>query len=116
MIEDLTKILAGLLEPEIVEVILGTAEVRKIFFKRKNDLVIGCKIVKGKMVNKVKARVKRGTQILGELVIGSLKKVDENVDEIKEGNECGMKLNTNLEILEGDEIEAYKLEKKIRTL
>jgi len=116
LIEDLTKILAGLLEPEIVEVILGTAEVRKIFFKRKNDLVIGCKIVKGKMVNKVKARVKRGTQILGELVIGSLKKVDENVDEIKEGNECGMKLNTNLEILEGDEIEAYKLEKKIRTL
>jgi len=116
LIEDLTKILAGLLEPEIVEVILGTAEVRKIFFKRKNELVIGCKIVKGKMVNKVKARIKRGTQILGELVIGSLKKVDENVDEIKEGNECGMKLNTNLEILEGDEIEAYKLEKKIRTL
>ncbi|MBN1494731.1 translation initiation factor IF-2 [Candidatus Peregrinibacteria bacterium] len=116
LIEDLTKILAGLLEPEIVEVILGTAEVRKIFFKRKNELVIGCKIIKGKMVNKVKARLKRGTQILGEIVIGSLKKVDENVDEIKEGNECGMKLNTNLEIQEGDEIEAYKLEKKIRTL
>jgi len=116
LIEDLTKILAGLLEPEILEVILGTAEVRKIFFKRKNEQVIGCKIVKGKMVNKVKARLKRGAILIGEITIGSLKRVDEAADEIKEGNECGMKLNTNLEIQEGDIIEAYKLEKKIRTL
>ncbi len=116
LIEDMTKLLAGLIEPEIIEVKLGKAEVRQIFYTSKKEMVIGCKVTNGKVQKKAKARIMRGEELIKEVEIESLKKVKETVEEVKDGNECGIKLKGNYDIQEGDVLEVYKLEKTIRTL
>ncbi|MBI4975165.1 translation initiation factor IF-2 [Candidatus Peregrinibacteria bacterium] len=122
LLEDITKILNGLLEPEIVEVVIGRAEVKKIFLTKKNDMIIGCKVLSGKLENKAKIRVIRGVtsnnndNIVGLGIIDSLKKVAEVVHEIGAGNECGIKFSGNISLEEGDILEAYKQEKKQRTI
>jgi len=116
LIEDITKLLAGLIEPEIVEVDLGKAEVKQIFFTSKKEMVIGCKVTNGKIQKGAKARLMREDEKIEEVEIAQLKRVKEAVDEIKADSECGIKLKGKHDILEGDILEVYKLEKKIRTL
>lgn len=116
LIDDLKKLLQGLLEPEIFEVDLGKAKVKKIFYSGKKEIVVGCEVTEGKIQNKTKARIVREGEKIAEVEIGSLKKVDETVDEIKEGSECGIKIVNFKDIQEGDIMENYKIEKKIRTL
>ncbi|MFC1810974.1 translation initiation factor IF-2 [Patescibacteria group bacterium] len=116
LIEDITKLLAGLIEPEIVEVDLGKAEVKQIFFTSKKEMVIGCKVTNGKVQKGAKARLMRKEEKVDEVEIASLKRVKEAVDEIKADSECGIKLKGKHDIEEGDILEVYKLEKKIRTL
>lgn len=116
LIDDVKKLLSGLLEPEIVKVELGKVEVKKIFYAGKKDIIIGCKVTNGRIETKAKAKIIRGEQVVGEFEITSLRKVDEAVTEVKEGNECGIKIQKRMDILEGDILEIYKEEKKIRTI
>jgi translation initiation factor IF-2 len=122
LLEDIKKILSGLLEPEVTEVVLGRAQVKQIFFSKKSDMIIGCRILSGKLQNKAKLRVIRNTskdaedQIIGKGVIDSLRKVDEVVKEIGEGNECGIKYKGDVALAEGDILEAYIEEKKQRSI
>jgi len=116
LIDDMKKLLNGLLEPEIVQIDLGKVEVKKIFYAGKKDIIIGCKVMNGKIENKAKAKIVRGGEVIGEFEITSLRKVDEVVTEVKEGNECGIKIQRRIDILEGDILEIYKEEKKFRTL
>jgi translation initiation factor IF-2 len=104
------------LEPEIVEVELGKAEVRKIFFSGKKDMIVGCKVMSGRIENKAKAKVMRGEEEIGQLQIASLRKINEKVDEIKEGNECGIKITGYKDVEEGDILHVYKEEERIRTI
>jgi translation initiation factor IF-2 len=116
LIDDMKKLLNGLLEPEIVQIDLGKVEVKKIFYAGKKDIIIGCKVINGKIENKAKAKIVRAGEVVGEFEITSLRKVDEVVTEVKEGNECGIKIQRKMDILEGDILEIYKEEKKFRTL
>jgi translation initiation factor IF-2 len=116
LLDDIKKILTGLLEPEIVENILGQAEVKKIFLTEKKEMIVGCKIIKGYVENKVRVRVLRGEEKIGEGQIVSLKHVDKPVHEVSEGNECGIRYSGFMPLLEGDILEAFKEEKRIRTL
>ena len=116
LLDDIKKILTGLLEPEIVENILGRAELKKIFLTEKKELIIGCKVVKGYIENKTKVRIFRGDQIVGEGLITSLKSFDKQAHEVSEGNECGIRYEGFLPLQEGDILESYKIEKRIRTL
>lgn len=116
LIDDIKKLLSGLLEPEIIEVELGKVEVKKIFYSGKKDVIVGCKVTNGKIESKAKARIIREEESVGEFTIESLKKVDETVKEVKEGNECGIKIPRKADVQEGDILEIYKEEKKIRTL
>ncbi len=116
LIEDITKLLAGLIEPEIVEVEIGKAEVKQIFFSGKKQMIIGCKVTNGKVQKGAKARLIRDEETVEEVEIDQLKRVKENVDEIKADSECGIKLKGRHDVREGDIIEVFKLEKKIRTL
>lgn len=116
LLDDIKKILTGLLEPEIIENILGQAEVRKIFYTEKKEMIIGCHVAKGHVENKVKVRVFRNNEKVGEGMIASLKSFEKNVDEVNEGNDCGMRYEGFLPLLEGDVLEAYKMEKRVRTL
>ncbi|MBI2453251.1 translation initiation factor IF-2 [Candidatus Peregrinibacteria bacterium] len=114
--DDLKKLLTGMLEPEIVEILLGKARVLKVFFTKKNEMIIGCKVIEGKIENKSLLRIFKNDVLLGEGQMMSLKKINDEVSEVKEGEECGMKCKSNIKFEEGLILEAYKKEKKNRTL
>ncbi len=121
LIEDVTMLLSGLITPEQVEVILGRAKVRQVFFKKKNEMILGLGVISGKLLNKAKLKVfKNGKKSeetpdgLGE--IKSLRKVDKEIKEVNEGNDCGIKFVGDPIVEEGDILEAYIIEEKKRNL
>lgn len=122
LLEDVTNYLSGMLEEEVSEVVLGRAQVKKIFFTKKKRMILGARILSGKLQNKAKLRIVRGQTnegediVVGHGVIDSLKKVDETVHEMNEGNECGIMYIGDEGIEEGDTLVAYKQESKKRTL
>jgi len=122
LINEMKAFLSGMLEPDVVETILGRAQVKQIFLSKKNDMIIGCRVLSGKIQNKAKVRVIRGRtaedtdNIVGKGLIDSLKKVAEVVKEIGEGNECGIKYRGDVPLLEGDIMEAYIEEYKKRVI
>jgi translation initiation factor IF-2 len=118
LIDDIVGLLSGLIEPETVEVVIGKADIKQIFFTGKKELIIGCKIRNGKIQNKAMARVFRGDneKPVGELQIESLRRVNDTVDELKEGNECGIRITGYKDVQEGDTLEIYKKETRVRTL
>lgn len=122
LLEDIKKLLSGLLEPEIVEVVLGRAEVKQIFLTKKNKVILGARVNSGKIENKAKVRVIRGRNaedednVVGTGLIDSLRKVDDVVPEIKEGNECGIQFIGDITPEAGDILLAYKEEKRERSV
>ena len=79
-------------------------------------MIIGCIVKSGVIQNKVKVRVQRKGELIGEVQITSLQKGQESVSEVKEGTECGIKVQGPIKVEEGDILMPYKIEKKIRTL
>jgi translation initiation factor IF-2 len=121
LIEDVTLLLSGLIAPEQIEVILGRAKVKQVFFKKKHEMILGLGVVNGKLINKARVKVFKGGKKseetpdgLGE--IKSLRKVDKEVKEINEGNDCGVKFVGDPIVEEGDILEAYIIEEKKRSL
>lgn len=114
LIEDLKKILSGLLEPEVTQVTLGRAQVRQVFLTEKKYMIVGCRIISGKVENKTRLRIFRGEEKVGEGVIASLKRNNDAVHEIGEGNDCGIKFEGNFALLEGDILESWKEERRTR--
>lgn len=116
LLDDIRKILTGLLEPELIEHILGELKIVQIFYTKKKEMIVGCKVVSGLINKEAKIRVKRDGEEIGEIRIVSLQKNQEAVKEVKEGNDCGLKVAGALKVEEGDVLIPYKMEKKIRTL
>ncbi len=116
LIDDLKKILSGLLEPETVLVDLGKAKVLKIFYTGKKEMVVGCKISDGKAESNTMARLIRDKKEIGEGKITGLKLVNEDVKEIEKGSECGIRYQGKLRLEEGDVLEFYKQETRHKTL
>ncbi len=122
LLEEVKKVLSGLIEAEINEVEIGKAEVKQIFLTKKKEMIVGCKVLSGKLANKAKIKVVRGhsetgePNIVGRGMIVSLRKVDKVVDEINEGNDCGIKYSGDISLEEGDEVIAYVEEETRREL
>jgi len=116
LVNDTKNILSGLLSPEIVITELGKAEVRQIFLTKKKEMILGLKITNGKLVKGSILRVMRNGESVGEGKLDTLRKVDKVVDEIKSGNECGIKYVGSVPVLEGDILEAYVSEERERSL
>lgn len=116
LIDDLRKILSGLLEPEFILVELGKFKVLKVFYTGKGEMVVGGLIMEGVMQNKAKVRVFRDKIQIGEGKITGLKLVNEDVDELEKGNECGVRYQGKIRLEEHDVLEAWKEEKKMKTL
>lgn len=114
--ENLKKILNGLLEPEIIEVEIGKAEVRKIFLTKRNEMILGCAVTNGRVEDKARFAIFRGGSEIGQGDILNLKKVDANVKEISEGQECGIRCRVDIPVQERDIFVISKKEKKIHTL
>ncbi len=113
LIEDVKSILTGLLEPELVETIIGRAKVKQIFFSKKKEMILGCGVLSGTLKTGAKLRVVRGTNaedeenIVGNGMINSIRKVDKVVKSINEGNDCGIKYVGDPDVQEDDVLVAY---------
>lgn len=116
LLDDLKNILSGLLEPEIIETVLGRAEIKQIFLTKKHEQIIGCRVLSGKIENKCKLRVMRQDAKVGDGEINTLRFIDKVVPEIAEGNECGIMYRGDVVVQVGDILECYKIERRKRTL
>ena len=110
LIDQVKEAMAGLLDPLIREVTIGSAEVRKIFELSKGGNVAGCVVSSGRLV-KGKMRVMRRKSLIYEGVSLSLRRFQDEVNEVRSGMECGIRLEGYNEFQVGDAIECYTLEK-----
>ena len=111
LLEDTGALLQGMVEPEEEEKILGHLEVRGVFFEKKSEKIIGGKVLDG-VVKRVPFRVFREGRQVGTGRITSLRHVEKEIREAKEGSECGMRVEVATPIIVGDQLEAYVMELK----
>ena len=107
--DDLGRALQGLLQPEMVEVVEGHAEVRQVIRAGRAGLIAGSYVLDGRMVRGAQARVLRGGAVVADTRIESLRRFKDDVREVAAGFECGIGLAGGFEPLEGDVVEAYAL-------
>ena len=115
LIDHVKEAMAGLLDPLLKEAVIGQAEVRKVFELSKGGNVAGCAVINGRIV-RGKMRVRRKGNLLYEGVSLTLKRFQEEVNEVRTGLECGIKLEGFDEFQEGDVIECYVIEKVAQKL
>jgi len=105
-INDIKAAMSGLLEPEYREVVIGQAEIRKIFKVSKIGTIAGCYIKQGKLIRDAKVRLIRDGKVVHEGKLDSLKRFKDDAKEVQEGYECGLSLKDFNDIKEGDVVEA----------
>jgi translation initiation factor IF-2 len=110
MTEDIEKALKGMLDPVVKEKVLGRAQVLAVFSASKFGRVAGCKVTDGELRRNAKARLLRGSDIVYEGDMGSLRHEKEDVREIKQGFECGVGFKNFKDIKVGDQLICYILE------
>ena len=115
LIDQVKEAMLGLLAPETRENVIGRASVKKVF-KVNGGRAAGCVIKSGRVSRKAHARVLRGKQPVFDGKMSTLRRHNDEVDEVKEGIECGIRLGSFNEYEEGDVIECYTLDKIDQTL
>ena len=115
LIEEVKEAMAGLLDPLMKDVTTGQAEVRKIFELSKGGNVAGCAVTNGKLI-RGKMRVVRKDELVYEGISHTLKRFKDEVNEVRSGMECGIRLDGFDEFKEGDIIECYTQEKIAQSL
>ena len=115
-IEEVKLALEGLLEPEKVEEVTGIAHVLQQFKIPKLGIIAGSSVKSGKVVRNSMLRVKREDELIHEGVLTSLKRFKDDVNEVKEGFECGIGVQGFTDFIEGDIIEVYEIKEIKRTL
>ncbi len=116
LLDDVRAALSALLPPEKIELVEGKLEVLKVFKVGKPPIILGGKIIEGKLSPRLKARIIRKEEIIGEGEIVSLKRDKNEVSEVGVGIECGLGIETKVTPAEKDIIEAYRIEERKRTL
>jgi len=111
MIEDIEKALNGMLEPVEKETVLGHADVRRVFRISRVGNIAGCYIIDGEMRRNSRAKVIRGGEIVATGDIISLKHLQEDVKDLRQGFECGISIRNFSDYQEGDRIECVFVEK-----
>ena len=110
--EDIEKALKGMLEPEKQEIILGKAQVLTVFSFSKVGKIAGCKVIEGTIRRNAQIRVVRNGEVLADGEIASLRREKENVRDVREGFECGIRVKGFNDFVEGDILECYSFEEK----
>ncbi|MGZ4986561.1 MAG: translation initiation factor IF-2 [Limisphaerales bacterium] len=110
LIDEVKSAMAGLLEPVIKETVIGSAEVRKVFALSKGGNIAGCMVASGRIV-KGKARVMRRKNLVYEGIIQALRRFQDEVNEVRAGMECGIRIDGFGDYQPGDLIESYTIEK-----
>ena len=116
LIEDIKRLLSGLLNPIYSEKILGTAEVKEVFKSPEFGLVAGCLVVEGFVRREKHVRVLRDSVVIHEGELDSLRRFKDDVKEVQNGTECGIGIKNYLDIKPGDMIENFEQKEEKRSL
>jgi translation initiation factor IF-2 len=109
LLDQIKEAMAGLLEPEHRETVIGHAEVKQVFQLSKG-IVAGCLVTDGRIARVARARVLRRRQPVYDGGLSTLRRFQDDVKEVRSGLECGIKLGDFSEYQVGDVIECYQLE------
>ncbi len=115
LLDDIQGAMEGLLDPEMVEEELGQAQVRAIFPSGRGQ-VAGCYVLSGQLVRNAKVRILRNDKVVHENVLDSLRRMREDVRDVKSGYECGLGIDRFSDWQEGDIVYCYRMASKRRTL
>ena len=115
LIDQIKEAMAGLLDPEHRETVIGHAEVKQVF-QLSRGIVAGCLVTDGRVARVARARVLRKRQPVYDGGISTLRRFQDDVKEVRSGLECGIKLGDFNEYQVGDIIECYQLEQVVQKL
>ncbi|HEY4952693.1 MAG TPA: translation initiation factor IF-2, partial [Verrucomicrobiae bacterium] len=110
LIDQVKEAMAGLLDPLVKDVVVGSAEVRQIFELSKGVPVAGCMVSSGRIA-RGKVRVRRRKDVIYEGILQSLRRFQDEVNEVRAGMECGLRIEGYSDFQVGDLIECYAIEK-----
>ncbi|HEY5710212.1 MAG TPA: translation initiation factor IF-2 [Solirubrobacterales bacterium] len=114
--EDLRNAMEGMLEAVEVEEILGEAEIKQTFKASKVGRIAGCIVNEGKVARDASVRLIREGTVIWDGKLGSLRRFKDNVQEVEEGQECGVVLDGYADVKEGDVLEFFKTKQVEQTL
>jgi translation initiation factor IF-2 len=115
-VDEVKAAMEGMLAPEQKEEVIGTAEIRTVFVTSKIGTVAGCMVTAGQVTRSARFRLLRENVVIYSGEIDSLKRMKDDVREVKEGFECGIKLKSYSDIKEGDQLEFFEIKEVARTL
>lgn len=115
-VEEVKAAMSGMLAPEQREEIIGLAEIRTVFVATKIGTVAGSYILQGHVTRHAHFRLLRDNVVIYTGEIESLRRMKDDVKEVKEGFECGIKLKNYNDIREGDQLEVFEIREIARTL
>ena len=109
LIDELTLLLTGILDPEKKEEFIGYAEVREVFNITKVGKIAGCMVTEGIIKRGCNVRLLRDNVVIHEGPLKTLKRFKDEVTDVREGNECGIALEKNNDIVLGDIFECFEV-------
>jgi translation initiation factor IF-2 len=115
-VDELKAAMSGMLAPEKREEIIGSAQIRTVFVASKIGTVAGCMVTSGQVTRGAHFRLLRDNVVIYTGEIDTLKREKDDVREVKEGFECGIKLKNYNDIKEGDQLEFFDVKEVARTL
>jgi translation initiation factor IF-2 len=115
-VDEIKAAMGGMLAPEQKEEVIGTAEIRTVFVASKIGTVAGCMITAGQVIRNSRFRLLRENVVIYTGEVESVKRLKDDVREVKEGFECGIKLKNYNDIKEGDALEFFEVKEVARTL
>jgi translation initiation factor IF-2 len=115
-VDELKAAMSGMLAPEKREEVIGSAEIRTVFVASKIGTVAGCMVTSGQVTRNAHFRLLRDNVVVYTGELESLKRLKDDVREVKEGFECGIKLKNYNDIHEGDQLEFFEVKEVARTL
>ncbi|NDE89813.1 MAG: translation initiation factor IF-2, partial [Alphaproteobacteria bacterium] len=116
ILDDVKGMLSGLLSPDLREKFLGYATILQVFNITKHGKIAGCKVSEGIVKRGAKVRLLRDSVVIHEGMLKTLKRMKDEVKEVREGYECGMAFENYDNIQEGDQIECFEVEEVARQL
>ena len=108
VIDAIKKSMEGMLKPEMLEQIVGVAEVRDVFRARRYGAIAGCMVVEGTVKRNNPIRVLRDNVVIFEGELESLRRFQDDVQEVKNGMECGIGVRSYNDVKNGDKIEVFE--------
>jgi translation initiation factor IF-2 len=115
-VDELKAAMSGMLAPEKREEVIGSAEIRTVFVASKIGTVAGCMVTSGQVTRNAHFRLLRENVVVYTGEIDTLKRLKDDVREVKEGFECGIKLKNYNDIKEGDQLEFFEVKEVARSL